>query len=289
MFTIATEQGQYKTYILTDQEHAARLEVVPERGGIITRWQVQDQELLYLDAERFAHPELTVRGGIPILFPICGNLPNNSYTHQGQTYTLKQHGFARDLPWTVVDEASQDYAAITLVLASNDQTRSSYPFEFQLTFTYQLQANTVTLRQCYTNASSQPMPFSTGLHPYFQVPNKNQLQLEIPATQFQDQRDQTLHPFSGQFDFEADEIDAAFRHVVQRSAQVIDQQRRLRLSLNYDAVYSTLVFWTLKNKDYYCLEPWTAPRNALNTGEDLIQLEPGATLETIVQLTVNFF
>jgi galactose mutarotase-like enzyme len=133
------------------------------------------------------------------------------------------------------------------------------------------------------------MPFSTGLHPYFQVSNKNQLQFEIPATQFQEQRDQTLHPFSGQFDFEADEIDAAFRHVVQRSAQVIDQQRRLRLSLDYDAVYSTLVFWTLKNKDYYCLEPWTAPRNALNTGEDLIQLEPGATLETIVQLTVNFF
>jgi galactose mutarotase-like enzyme len=288
VFAVTTEQRQYKTYILSDQSHAARLEVVPERGGIITSWQVQGQELLYLDAERFSHPELTVRGGIPILFPICGNLPNNTYTDQGQVYSLKQHGFARDLPWQVVDEASQDAASITLLLDSNDQTRRGYPFEFQLMFTYQLQGHTLRLRQGYTNRSDRPMPFSTGLHPYFQVADKNQLQFQIPATQFQDQRSQTLHPFSGQFDFATDEIDVAFRPVTQQSAQVIDPQRQLRLTLEYDAAYSTLVFWTVKGKEYYCLEPWSAPRNALNTGENLISLAPGATLETVVRLTARF-
>jgi len=78
VFAIATEQRQYKTYCLSDPANDAYLEVVPERGGIITGWRVQGQELLYLDAERFTNPEMTVRGGIPILFPICGNLPNNT-------------------------------------------------------------------------------------------------------------------------------------------------------------------------------------------------------------------
>lgn len=288
MFAVTSEQRQYKTYILIDQSSLARLEVVPERGGIITSWQVQGQELLYLDAERFSQPELTVRGGVPILFPICGNLPNNSYTYQGQTYTLKQHGFARDLPWQVINEASAENAAITLSLSSTEQTRQGYPFDFRLAFTYQLQGDSLTLNQSYTNLSTQLMPFSTGLHPYFQVADKAQLQFEIPAAQFQDQRDQTLHRFSGQFDFELDEIDVALRPVTQQSAQVTDHQRQIRLTLEYDQTYSTLVFWTVKGKDYYCLEPWSAPRNALNTGENLIELEPGATLETIVRLTVRF-
>jgi D-hexose-6-phosphate mutarotase len=33
---------------------------------MITRWQVQGQDILYLDAERFADPTLTVRGGVPM-------------------------------------------------------------------------------------------------------------------------------------------------------------------------------------------------------------------------------
>lgn len=288
MFAITTEQQQYKTYILTDQTTPARLEVVPERGGIITQWQVKGQELLYLDQERFSHPELSVRGGIPILFPICGNLPNNNYLYRGQAYTLKQHGFARDLPWQVTDETTQDRAAITLSLTSSEQTRQVYPFDFQLIFTYQLQGHSLTLKQRYINTSSEAMPFSSGFHPYFEVTDKTQLAFDIPAVQFQDQRNQILHPFTGQFDFEVDEIDVAFRQLSRQSAQVIDRQRQTRLVLDYSSIFSTLVFWTVKGKDYYCLEPWSAARNALNTGDNLIQLEPGATLEASARLTVDF-
>jgi galactose mutarotase-like enzyme len=289
MFAITTEQRQYKTYILSDQNSAARLEVVPERGGIITSWRIHDQELLYLDQERFSQPELTVRGGVPILFPICGNLPDNTYRLNNQTYSLKQHGFARDLAWEVIDQDTEaNTAALTLALTSSEQTRQVYPFDFQLVFTYRLEANSLSLHQHYTNRSDQPMPFSTGLHPYFLVGDKTQLRFQIPSTQFQDQRNQTQHPFNGQFDFETDEIDVAFRQLSQHSAQVTDTQRRLNLKLDFDSTYSTLVFWTVKGKDYYCLEPWSAPRNAINTGDHLLQLEPGATLETLVRLTAEF-
>ncbi|MFM7425947.1 MAG: aldose epimerase [Elainella sp.] len=287
MFAITSEQRQYQTYVLTDAASSAALEVVPERGGIITSWKLGGQELLYLDVERFSHPELTVRGGIPILFPTCGNLPDNLYRYAGQAYSLKQHGFARDLPWQVVATDTQAAAALTLELTSNQQTRQGYPFEFQLRFTYELQGQSLTLRQQHTNLSDRPMPFASGLHPYFSVANKAQLQFQIPASHYQDQRSQAQQPFSG-FDFELDEIDVAFRPLSQQSAQVIDPERGLRLSLDYDPAYSTLVFWTIKGKDYYCLEPWTAPRNALNTGDSLLVLEPGQSLETVVRLRAEF-
>jgi galactose mutarotase-like enzyme len=92
-FTITQNQNQYLTYCLKDERSFdAYLEVVPARGGIITRWQICGEDILYLDRERFKDPNLSVRGGVPILFPICGNLPDNTYQHQGRNYTLKQHG-----------------------------------------------------------------------------------------------------------------------------------------------------------------------------------------------------
>lgn len=289
MFAIAQEQQQYKTYILSDSSAQSQLEVIPERGGIITSWRIQGKEILYLDAERFANPELSVRGGIPILFPICGNLPDNTYTYKGQQYTLKQHGFARDLPWEVTDSVTQDLVSLTLVLNSNEQTRAVYPFDFQLAFTYQLLGNSLDLQQRYTNHSKvDVMPFSTGLHPYFGTSDKTQLKFEIPATEFQEQKTKTTHPFSGKFDLSLDEIDVAFRQLGERSASVTDPSLRLQLQLGWDDKYSALVFWTVKGKDFYCLEPWSAPRNALNTGEQLIHLEPGASCETLVHMTANF-
>lgn len=280
-----SQKQQYKTYILSDAAAQSQLEVVPDRGGIITSWRVQGKELFYLDTERFTNPELSVRGGIPILFPICGNLLDNTYTYRGQQYTLKQHGFARDLPWEVTDQVTQAAASITLVLGSSDQTRTVYPFDFQLAFTYQILGNSLQIQQRYTNYSAEPMPFSTGFHPYFVTSDKTRLKFEIPATEFQDQKTKTTYPFSGEFDFNKDEIDAAFRQLSLRSATVTDTSNNLQLQLNWDETYSTLVFWTLKGKDFYCLEPWSAPRNALNTGEQLIQLQPGASCDTLVRMT----
>jgi galactose mutarotase-like enzyme len=288
---IARQQKQYETYILTDEQAQSRLEVVPERGGIITQWSLQEQDILYLDRDRFADPNLSVRGGIPLLFPICGNLPNNTYTHQGQQYQLKQHGFARDLPWKVTasSEATQNPVSLTLVLDSNDQTRSLYPFDFQLAFTYQIKDNTLEIQQRYTNHSNEPMPFSSGLHPYFLTSDKTQLEFEIPASEYQDQITKEIHQFSGSFDLSRDELDLVFPQITERSASVTDKGRACKIALGYSDLYSTLVFWTVKGKDFYCLEPWSAPRNALNTGEHLSELPPGGSYEASFSITVTFF
>ena len=46
----------------------------PERGGVITNWVSDGNEILYFDETRFMDKTKSIRGGIPILFPICGNL-----------------------------------------------------------------------------------------------------------------------------------------------------------------------------------------------------------------------
>jgi galactose mutarotase-like enzyme len=288
MFAIAVEQRQFETYVLTDAATQSRLEIVPERGGIAIGWEVEGKPILYLDTERYTDPALSVRGGIPILFPICGNLPNDTYTYEDKTYTLKQHGFARNLPWQVTERSSQDSASITLALESNAQTRGSYPFDFQVAFTYILKGNSLTIQQRYTNRSNSVMPFAAGFHPYFAVADKRQLQFDLPATQFWDNVTKSVQPYPGYFDWDLEEIDAAFLNFPASTVSVRDRDRNLQLTLSYEQSFSTLVFWTVKGKDFYCLEPWTSGRNAMNTGDRLIHLQPGTSLDTSVSLTATF-
>jgi len=289
VFAIAVHNKQYKTYTLQDKGSSSSIDVVPERGGIITSWRVNDRELLYLDAQRFANPELTVRGGIPILFPICGNLPENSYNYNGRQYNLKQHGFARDLPWEVAEQVTTDKASISLVLTSNEETLAVYPFEFKLIFNYQLKGNVLEISQRYINIGKEKMPFSSGLHPYFLAIDKSQLRFEIPAMQYKDQVTGAMRDNTGCFDPNIDEIDAAFEKVTGLAASSYDVSKDLRITVSYTAAYSTVVFWTVKGKDYFCLEPWTAPRNSMNTGDRLLYLEPGASKMMVVRLIANFF
>lgn len=93
MFNIAVKQEEYLIYILKDIENDSRLEIVPEKGGIVTNWKIQGQNILYLDQERFKNPSLSVRGGIPVLFPICGNLPENIFYFEDKKIYLKTTWF----------------------------------------------------------------------------------------------------------------------------------------------------------------------------------------------------
>ncbi|BAY86464.1 aldose 1-epimerase [Calothrix parasitica NIES-267] len=289
MFSINVEQRQYETYILADEKAKSELEVLPKRGGIATKWRIDGKEVFYLDEERLKNPDMSIRGGNPILFPICGNLVDDTYTLNGKQFTLKQHGFGRNLPWEVGEEVTVDNVSLKLHLNSNEETKAVYPFDFQVTFTYQLHGNTLTVLQEFKNQSSEPMPFSVGFHPYFLTHDKNQLEIDIPSTEFQNKGSKEIHPFNGSFDFSQDEIDVAFNKLSAKSSSVTDKSRNLKITLEYDDNFSTLVFWTVKGKDFYCLEPWSAPRNAMNTQEHLTVLNPGATHSTMIRLTANFF
>lgn len=281
----------HPSYLLQDTGSAARVEIVPDRGGIVTRWQVGDRPVLYLDRDRFADPTLSIRGGIPILFPICGNLPDNTYhAPNGQTYTLKQHGFARDLPWQVGDRHTTDHAALTLHLPSNAATRAVYPFEFALTFTYALRGTTLAITQRVENRDTQSLPFSIGLHPYFAIADKSQLRLDIPALAYRDQKTQVVSSYEGALDYSAAELDLAFESPQAQPDGTLTagaRDRHFQVTLTATTPHALWVFWTLAGKDYYCLEPWSGPRNALNTGDRLTMLAPGNVLETTVAIAVQ--
>jgi galactose mutarotase-like enzyme len=287
MFEINTTQLQYLTYTLTDPTRRASISIVPERGGIVTSWLVDEHELFYLDQERFTDPLLSVRGGIPVLFPICGNLPDNTYSEQGQTYQLQQHGFARELPWRVVgQQATAQQASVTVSLTDSPATKKVYPFDFRVELEYVFSTNRLEIIQRVTNLTEGALlPFSIGYHPYFAANNKPGLKFDIPSKQYFDKQG-TAHPYAGSFDFTGGEIDIVFSDLTKSQVQVAAAGGQT-LTMGWTYPQGHVVFWTVPDKDFYCIEPWTARRNAINTGADLIQVPTGETWTHSVDLVLS--
>ena len=48
------------------------------------------------------------------------------------------------------------------------------------------------------------MPFSTGIHRYFAVNDKSQLELDFPSNEYKFKGKQTVNTFSGGFDFNSE-------------------------------------------------------------------------------------
>ena len=44
----------------------------------------------------------------PILFPFVGRLKKQEYTYEGKKYPMMQHGFARDMEFTCIEEKKDE-------------------------------------------------------------------------------------------------------------------------------------------------------------------------------------
>lgn len=172
-------KDKFETIKLTDVNNESFFEVVPERGGIITRFSYKGNDILYLDRETLLDTEKNIRGGIPILFPICGYLADGRYRINNNEYKMRQHGIARLNRWEVLDRNIDKSASITLKFSSNDETKKAYPFDFDVIYTYSLKDGTLSVLQDYINKSNVDMPFYAGFHPYFYIMNKNNIELNI--------------------------------------------------------------------------------------------------------------
>ena len=270
-------EGPYPHHCFT-AANGDQLRVVPERGGLVTGWVSGGQERLYFDAERFTDPAKSVRGGIPVLFPICGNLPGNRLDLPQGSYTLAQHGFARDLPWQL--QPLSDGSGIRLVLESNPQTLAAFPFAFRLSLDYRLELSALEILATveHTAGSEDAMPFSLGLHPYFAVSSLPAAGLDgLPETCL-DHHQMAPASTSDQLAKLSEGVDL-LAHPTGDAVRLADAGSGQTITLELTAPLDLAVVWTEPPRAMVCLEPWTAPRGSLATGDRRLELEPGQTMQ----------
>lgn len=104
----------------------------------------------------------------PILFPIVGKVWDGHYRVDGKEYSLPQHGFARDMEFTVLCRQSD---SVVLALQSTPQTLEKYPYPFRLEVVYTLVENNLETKWNVKNIGNAEMCFQIGAHPGFNLPD----------------------------------------------------------------------------------------------------------------------
>ncbi|WP_342433162.1 aldose epimerase [Neobacillus sp. FSL H8-0543] len=275
----AVVDKKYNIYELVDMATNSRVKIAPERGGIIFSYSVGGQELLYLNEETFYHQDQNVRGGIPILFPISGQLNGGTYEWEGTNYTMGNHGFARNAIWEVIDSHTDNRAALTIRLTSNVQTKKAYPFDFEVVFTYSLEKGKLTIHQEYKNKGERPMPISAGFHPYFKTSEKP-LAYETDATKYYDYNDGKNKEFTGSFDITSITESVALFDAKHTTISFQPSAPDRKIKLGYGEEFKYVVIWTESGKEFICVEPWMAKNDEFNRKNELVMVNGNEQLTT---------
>ena len=218
----------------------------------------------------------------PVLFPIVGTLKNNSYLYEGTIYALSRHGFARDAIFTVIEKTE---SSAVFSLSSNNDSRTVYPFDFELQLSYTLSNKALQLQYTVINKGSIKMPFSIGAHPAFALPGNFEsyslaFEKEEPLVSRQLENDllsaktdtltapKGLLPLSYSL-FENDAL--IFTSLRSREITIVKAGRDiLKVSFND---FPHLGIWTKKDAPFICIEPWQGYSDAPGTKGNLIEKE----------------
>ena len=133
----------------------------------------------------------------PVLFPFVGRLKDDQYQYENKTYSMSQHGFARDRVFTVMNQSEEE---VTLSLLSDEESKKVYPFDFRLSITYHLNKEMLNISYKVENVNqNKPMYFSIGGHPGFNVPLTDDTTFEDYYLSFSPKHSRTVIPLKGAY------------------------------------------------------------------------------------------
>jgi galactose mutarotase-like enzyme len=103
----------------------------------------------------------------PVLFPVVGAPKNGLLLHQGTSYPMPRHGFARDRDFRMVRLTGH---SCSFRLQDDPATRAMYPFPFRLDVSYTITGPELRVQYDLHNPGPAILPASFGAHPGFRWP-----------------------------------------------------------------------------------------------------------------------
>ena len=166
---------------------------VAQQGAHVLSWQAQGKERLFLSPASVCDGVTAIRGGVPVCFP--------QFNQRGN---LPKHGFARNMPWRLVQERSHGPQKV-FELSSNDATLALWPHAFKTFLTVNLAPSSLQMTLTVENHGQQSLSFTGALHTYFAVDAISQVSLQGQTEQPEwDAVKDTRQKCSGQLRFDAE-------------------------------------------------------------------------------------
>lgn len=231
----------------------------------------------------------------PVLFPFVGSVKDKEYRYGGNTYTMGQHGFARDMEFML---ESQTEDSIWFVLTSTEETLKKYPFSFALHIGYRIMENKVKVLWNVENTDTKEMYFSIGAHPAFLCPIHGEddkcgyglkfggLTNEIhhhgnTPDGMAVMKDEVLLLEDGVVRFTPDFFDTCtYMAEGKQTGEVslLDRDGKAYVTINFDAPLFAVWSPEKKNAPFICIEPWYGRCDAVDFNGTLEERDYGNKL-----------
>ncbi|HWJ08788.1 MAG TPA: aldose 1-epimerase family protein [Nocardioides sp.] len=278
-------------YVLASHGYRA----VVTRSGVLRRLSHDGRELV----DGFAEDAMPSAGRGQLLVPWPNRVRDGRYDFGGATHQLAlsepkrgnaSHGLVRWVSWSL---ARHDPAAVELRYFLPAQT--GYPWALDLTTTWELGPEGLTVTQAATNRADTPAPYASGAHPYLVAgPGPcDGWRLDLPAATCLTVDAERLLP-TGRESFDGVVGDplggTVLNHAVTdlrrddrgvASVRLVAGDGGSGVELWVDRHHRWLQVYTGDDtptpRASVAVEPMTAPPDAFNSGEDLVVLEPGAS------------
>jgi galactose mutarotase-like enzyme len=212
----------------------------------------------------------------PNLFPIVGRLAGDTLRHNGQSYRLTQHGFARDRAFAWVERTD---TVCRLALTDDAETRARYPFPFRFEIRYAAVADALAISFTVTNTGAELLPASMGAHPAFVWPLPGCADKAGHTLEFAEDDPAPIRRLSGGLlRPEALPSPIRGRTLALEDALFADDaiilDRPASCSVHYSAPgvpglvlswqgFTELGLWMKPGADYICIEPWCGTASPL--------------------------
>ncbi len=240
----------------------------------------------------------------PVLFPFVGSLKNKEFLYEGKAYPMGQHGFARDMDFSLV---SNDGTESWFSLSSDDSTYEKYPFAFTLEIGYKLIGNVLKVTWKVVNEDEKQMHFSIGGHPAFMCPLDGEGKQTDYFIEFDTDKDLTYSKLSENglvymkdahlatnggklkidehlFDEDALVVEGNQAHVV----SLCKPDGSPYLTVKFDAPLFGLWSPARKGAPFVCIEPWYGRCDSEEFSGTLEEREYGHTLEVGEEFEVSY-
>lgn len=231
----------------------------------------------------------------PVLFPFVGSLKDKKYTVDGNDYPMGQHGFARDMEFSVVSKTNDE---AWFELRSNDDTLAKFPFEFVLKIGYRLDGNDIKVKWHVENPGDKELLFSIGGHPAFMCPVTEDGKQSDYYLKFDADKALTYGLLSSDGLLDRDDyllsVDingycAIDEHMFDKDALIIEHFQASKVSLctpdkkpyltvSFDAPLFGLWSPAGKGAPFVCIEPWYGRCDRADFGGELKDREYGNVL-----------
>ena len=229
-------------------------------------------------------------GSCPLLFPICGGLKEDKYILNGKEYTLQKHGYAR---FTTFEIENKTDSSVAFLHKSDEETKKSFPFDYELRVIYTLDGKTVKVDYSVKNLTDDNMYFSIGSHEGYYTPegiedydvifpqNETLNAYVLYGNLLSNQqlpilKDSNILPLYDKY-FTVDAL--VFKDLKSRSATLRNRKTGKAVRVDFpDADYFLL--WHKPSSPYMCLEPWSGIPDIVGSSYDITEKEGIIALES---------